>query len=173
VSLDRVKLGDASRGTPLPVDPGPHALRAAAPGYFASETTVVVPPGAGETQATVQPLVPAAERATPRIVPLVTVGAAGVIALGVTTYFGMAAINAENGKPARCGSSDSACLDHASSLEQQRSTDATIATIAGGVAVAAAAGELLLWLLPRSSRHDEAWTVSPFATAGASFTARF
>jgi hypothetical protein len=172
VSLDGVQLGDASRGTPLPVDPGPHDLRATAPGHRSSATTIVVPPGPGDTRATVQPL--PADRSEPRTVPLVMVGTVGVLALGATAYFGVAAISAENGKPTRCVSTDSSCLDRAGSAESQRATYATVATVAGGVAAAAAVGELLLWLLPHSAqRRDEAWTVGPFATAGASLTARF
>jgi hypothetical protein len=172
VSLDGVPLGEASRDVPLPVDPGPHAVRATAPGYLPFATTVSVVAGGGTREATVAPL--AREPAPSRVVPMLGVGAVGVVGLGVSTYFGVEALNAKQGIPRTCLSDDRSCLDRSSSLESQRSTDATVSTIGAAVAVAALVGEVLLLVLPTSSRtREKAWTLTPFATAGAAVTARF
>jgi hypothetical protein len=171
VSLDSVKLGDASYDVPLPVDPGSHGIRATAPGYRPFATSVDVPP-AGNSGVTVRPL--EREETTSRALPLIAIGSVGAGALALTTYFGIAAIGAENGKPATCQASDSNCLSRAQSLESQRSTDVTVATVAASVAGAAAAGELVLLLLPRRPRVEErAWRVAPFAVAGVSMEVRF
>ena len=74
VLLDGVELGAASRDTTIPVDPGPHELRATAPGYPPFSVTVTIPPEAGTTQAVVGPLfplaAPAPEPPGPRTAPL-------------------------------------------------------------------------------------------------------
>ena len=102
------------------------------------------------------------------------VAAVGLVAVGVTVTFGVMAWKAENDKPSSCTPGDATCTGRWSTLDQQRGTDATVATIAGGVSVAAAAAAVVLLVLPRSSsRRDQAWTVAPFGLAGASLAGRF
>lgn len=175
VTLDDVVIGEASRDLPIPVDPGAHALRAAAPGYAASTRTVAIADGPGTTHATIEPLV---SDSTPppsgsRAVPLAVAGGLGLVALGVTVYFGVDAAVAEGRKPTSCLSTDSDCIGRRQSLESQRSNDATIATIgAGGVAAAgAAAAILLLW--PHAPPRTGAVRVIPYASGGLALTGSF
>jgi hypothetical protein len=49
IVLDGVSLGASSIGVPVPVDPGPHALSASAPGYEDFSTTVDVAEGGEES----------------------------------------------------------------------------------------------------------------------------
>jgi hypothetical protein len=179
VYLDGVELGAASRDTMLPVDAGAHELRATASGYPPFSITVTIPAEGGTTHAVVGPLVPlgrsAPEQPGSRMVPLLATAALGVIAVGVTTYYGVNAIKDENDKPATCLSTNPTCQDERSALEQRRNSDATVATVAGTVSVAAAAAAVVLLVLPRpAAKRDQAgWSVSPFGLAGAALSGRF
>src|SRR5262249_24580381 len=51
VELDGVALGPETLGTAIPVDPGPHELRAAAPGRQPGSTTVRIADGMNQTVA--------------------------------------------------------------------------------------------------------------------------
>jgi hypothetical protein len=174
VLLDGVELGEASRETTVPIDPGPHDLRATAPGYPPFSTTFGVPPVAGVTQAVVGPFGEEKPASSPPTVPIVAVGSLGVVALGVTVVFGVEAIRAAADEPTSCLSTDSGCLDRRRSLETQRSTDATVATVAGVAAGAAGAGALVLAVLPHRARDkSQTWTVKPFASAGLALSCAF
>lgn len=66
LQCDTTEIGAASLGVPLPVDPGPHLVRAAAAGWTPSSTKVTL--AEGETRAidvTLGPPLPAAPEATP------------------------------------------------------------------------------------------------------------
>jgi serine/threonine-protein kinase len=58
VTRDGAIVGRAVWGTPVPVDPGPHALAASAPGRKAWQATVTVEPGGRSGVVTVPPLEP-------------------------------------------------------------------------------------------------------------------
>jgi hypothetical protein len=184
VTLDDVAIGEASRDLPIPVDPGPHALRATAPGFAAFARTVAIAQAPGTTQATIEPLVPDAPRdasrasgsqasSGSRALPLALAGGLGLVALGVTVYFGVDAASAENRKPTSCLTTDSDCAGRRQSLESQRNTDATIATVgACGVAAAgAAAAIVLLWPQPRAT--SGALRVTPYARGGLALSGSF
>jgi hypothetical protein len=97
IELDGVELGDSSVGVELPLDPGPHAVTAKAPGYRTLEKTVTVAENTREVvDIELEPL-PKDEFASadggaavqtqpiPKYVPYVIggVGAASLIASGV------------------------------------------------------------------------------------------
>lgn len=87
VKLDGLPVGDASWGVPLPVDPGPHAIEASAPGRQAWTTTltiaaeprttaVVVPPLQASTTAPVPPPPVSGAPTGPAVAPISTTSSA-------------------------------------------------------------------------------------------------
>jgi hypothetical protein len=112
-----------------------------------------------------------------RTVGLVGSAGVGVAALAVTAYFGIRAVIAEERKPATCLATDIECRNRADSLEDQRTTNATIATVAGGVALAAAASTLVFLVLPRAARGNTrtstAIRVAPLGVGGATLSIPF
>jgi hypothetical protein len=174
VTLDGVALDDAARDTPIPVDPGPHEVRAAAPGRSPVVTAVSVPQ---TSRFTVEPLPleSSSERpAAARTIALIAAGTLGAAAAGVTLYFGVGAMVAEERKPLSCSTADAWCVSQARSLEQQRTTDATIATIAGAATAASAVSVAALLLFsPRSRPRQTGWVVTSFGTAGVAVGGRF
>jgi hypothetical protein len=97
IELDGVEIGDSSVGVEVPLDPGPHAITARAPGYRPLEKTVTVAENVREVVAIeLEPLpkdavvdgegrVIVQTQPIPRVVPYVLggVGAASLIASGI------------------------------------------------------------------------------------------
>jgi hypothetical protein len=96
IELDGVKLGDSSVGVEVPLDPGPHAVTARAPGYRTLEKTVTVTENSREVVSIELEPLPKEEiiagggatvqtQPIPKLVPYVIggVGAASLIASGV------------------------------------------------------------------------------------------
>ncbi|MBX3188898.1 MAG: hypothetical protein KF819_17900 [Labilithrix sp.] len=116
---DGFVVGAGSLGAPLPVDRGEHVIQASAPGRKLFVARVTVDDGAATTvsipalepasEAAPTPAdpaatapVPASERGSPlRTAGLVT-GAAGLVALGFGTYFGVTAIAKNNESNVNC-----------------------------------------------------------------------
>jgi hypothetical protein len=66
LQCDSTEIGTASLGVPLPVDPGPHLVRAAAAGFAPSTTNVTLAEGETRTiDVTLGPPLPAAPEAPP------------------------------------------------------------------------------------------------------------
>jgi hypothetical protein len=177
--LDGVEIGEASRDVPIPVDAGAHELRASAPERVALVKVVRVAEGPGTTAVSLEPLAKAVAREPPargRSAALLAIGGVGAVGLASMTYFGLRAFAAVDHKPRACSADDDTCLARARSLEDERGTDTTVATIGGGVALAAAATCVVLLVLPRSSHAPPAttaWSVSPLGRSGASLGVRF
>jgi hypothetical protein len=177
VTLDGIELDVAARDVPIPVDPGAHELRATAPWYVPFVTTVRVPETThavvAELAAEVAVEVPHATRSPVRTIATAGTIALGVVALGLTGYYGIGAVIAEERKPLSCSTTDASCGSQARTLESQRSFDATLATIAGATAVASAGALVALFLLPSSQPQKVGWSVTPFGTVGAAVVGRF
>ncbi|HEU4538790.1 MAG TPA: hypothetical protein VFS00_31940, partial [Polyangiaceae bacterium] len=108
IKRDGSALSNALWNSPLPVDPGPHAIEASAPGYRTITVNVEVRPGGGALSAEVPALErEAAARATASAVNApaaeggsgwpaqktfaLIAGGVGVVGLGVGTIFGLQA----------------------------------------------------------------------------------
>ena len=180
-------------GTPIPVDPGSHAIRATAPGMKAWETsaktagdgataTVTVPLLERDPDAAVVPppvpvpvpppmgapfpVAPATDTPpagrTQRTVAVV-VGGAGVVLLGVGTYFGVTALSKKGDESAQCpGGSSSPCNSTGVSLSHDAVNDGNVSSVLLGVGAAAVITAGVLWFTaPKSSPTTSAWRVSP------------
>jgi len=188
----------ALAGTPIPVDPGNHTVRATAPGMKAWESVVAT---AGEG-ATATVTVPALERdptavvaiapvplAPPPVPPpaappvadmgasdagstqrtiALLVGGAGVVGLGIGTYFGVTALSKKSDATAQCpNGSTGLCNGGAVPLSQDAVNDGNIASVALGVGAAAVIGAGVLWLTaPKARATTTAWRVEPLAGRG-------
>ena len=162
IRLDAVELGPAGLGVALAVEPGTHALQAAALHKLTWSTSVETKADGATTAVTIPaledvpaaPLVvappvalvlpaPTAASSPWRTVGLATAGA-GVVALGVGSTFGIVAMNQRNdaGCPGNVCSSDGS----ASTLRGAKSSAdvATALFIAGGALVG---GGLVVWWL--------------------------
>ncbi len=121
IRFDGVELADAARDVPLPVDPGPHELRVSAPAHAEQVATVMVP------EVSRIEVAPLAEEQTPapeakslaRPILLASTGAGALVAAGVTFYYGIGAIVAEERKPLSCGASETSCISQSRTLESQ------------------------------------------------------
>jgi hypothetical protein len=143
IRLDAVELGPAGLGVALAVEPGTHALQAAAQHKVTWSTSVETKADGATTAVTIPGLEDAPAPAPWRTVGLATAGI-GVVALGVGTAFGVVAMNHRNS----AGCPGNVCPDDgsASTLRGAKgSADvATALFIAGGALVG---GGLAVWWL--------------------------
>jgi hypothetical protein len=195
VHRDDVALGAASLGTALPVDPGAHAIVAVA-SHHADGAIVDVTLAEGESkEIVVGPGDPIPEAAAPdpepaspptaspattpepkralgpwRIAAIAT-GSAGVIGLGLGTYFGVRALDGKNGSPGTCTGDVCDTAGSAARRDAIRSADtSTVAFIAGGALVAAG---VVLWLAAPAESHAPASVGVVPGVGGASLVGRF
>jgi len=182
VRRDDVDLGAASLGVPIPVEIGPHAIVASAPGHVARafELTVaegevkeiVVSPGAAipapaPELATPEPQPPArAKVVTPwRTVSIATAGI-GLVAAGVGTYFGVRALSNRSGAPGTC--TGDVCDPVGTQVRRGAVSDGNVST---GFFIGAGAllgGAVVTWLVgaPRSSAAIRAGLTTERGGAG-------
>lgn len=183
IKRDGVELGAAALGTAVPVDPGPHAVEASAPGKKAWSTTVDVSATTPLVTVTVPVLaddVASPPAPPPPPVPSVTlqvpsaagselrtvgwiVGAAGVVGLGAGAAFGAVAMSKKS-QAESAGCVGNQCPPAAGPIRDDARSDANVATgcfIAGGVL---AAGGVVLWLV--APRQTDAVQVTPTAGPG-------
>jgi len=183
VTRDGVELAPAAWGTPVPVDPGMHVVRARAPGKAPWETSQPVETEGQTTTVTVPPLtaallaadnpnptlpVPAGSTSGRRIAAIGVAGA-GVAVLGVGVYFGVAALAKKGDERAGC-LNGGACSASDVAASDSAVHDGNAATILLGVGAAAIVTGGVLWLtarIPTPAQKDTtaAWSVVPFASA--------
>jgi hypothetical protein len=138
VERDGHRVGDALWGTDVPIDPGPHTIRASAPGYKAWDGTVTVGANADHAVMIVPALVKAPVVAGERHEIVVTHGwqrilGGGLAVLGVTglaigTAYGLSAV-AKNNRAVRDYCTGSACSQEGLDLTSTSRSDANVATI--------------------------------------------
>ena len=153
IKRDGVSLGEAQWQTPIPLDPGEHAIVASAPGGKMWSTTinlqrdsvtmkVVIPslstPVAPDRSPTTT--APPAEETrsdgkTQRLVGVV-IGGAGLVGIGVGTFFGFRSMSRHDDAMSFC--KGDVCTTHGTDLRAQAISAGNVATIgliAGGAAV--------------------------------------
>ena len=173
VRVDDTEIGPGSLGTPIPLDPGPHRLRAEAPGYEPWSKTVTMALGkttrerlpslrrAEPEKAAPAPLrpVPAApvseQNDALRVAGFATAGA-GVLSLGVGVYFaGVAKSKLDLSN--RTGCDGNVCSGDAADMRNQARSAGNLATVflVGGGALAAGGISMVL-LSPKGERAPRA-----------------
>jgi hypothetical protein len=171
-------------GTPVPVDPGTHRLVVSAPGMRDAQATVAISErqrldvpvrldaaGSDATSAPASPSGPAGDAAPGpvaahgafpwRTVGLVAAGA-GIVTLGVGTYFGIEA-KSKNDQSNNSGCNGDSCTGTAAQTRRDAisaGNTSTVLFVAGGVL---AAGGIVLWLVAPSSEGSSGVSVTPVA----------
>lgn len=177
VLLDGSPLRTAAWGTPIAIDPGPHRLEASAAGYAgwsspfqmaAGERKVVVIPELVAATKVEVPPPPASEGEKPpaadekghsNVVGWVVLGS-GVAALGVGTYFGIAALSTQNDVEKECPTSKT-CTSKGNELSDKAQTQAWASNIGIGVGIVGVlVGGYLLLTAPGSAKSPSARALS-------------
>lgn len=160
VKLDGNAIGEAAWGTPVPLDPGEHELAAVADGFDRWSTTFEVPPGPNQMSVRVPELHEATgtsggsppdspqpqgadsadDGSTQRILGW-TVGAVGLVGVGVGVVFGISAFSTYGSSDDHC--QNDICTQEGLDLRDDAQTSATISNIAIG----AGAGAMVLGLV--------------------------
>jgi hypothetical protein len=170
VRRDGEEVGQASWGSPLPVDPGVHAIEATARGKLLWKTTITVGPMGAKESVTVAsledaPPPPAAVLSTPalpvpvaadagrgggtRVVAFV-LGGVGVAALGVGSYFGVEAITKSQDAKKVC--TPQVCTSQSAVAENNTAkTYALVSDFTIGAGIAALGVGAVLFLTSRGS----------------------
>ncbi|MFW5740234.1 MAG: hypothetical protein ACOC1F_07695, partial [Myxococcota bacterium] len=166
VVRDGEKVNAASWNTALPVDPGEHTVTVSAPGREAW-TTVVTIDGEGVSEKIVVPQLPASQKepppsttpATPstastdaamdsgglegqRMTGLI-VGGGGVLVFGVGTFLGLRAKSSYDDSEAFCNGD--VCTQQGLDIRSDARSDANMATIVGGLGLAAMVGGAVMY----------------------------
>lgn len=151
VALDDQPIGPAAYRSPIPIDPGAHVLRATAPGATPFEQSFRVAQGAPVATLKVPALAPA-----PAAAPVSTeapppaeghrgglrkggfiAGGAGLVLVGLGSYFGVRAFSDKNTAENECGATF--CTPAGNSATSSMKTDETLSTV-GVIAGLAAVG---------------------------------
>jgi hypothetical protein len=190
VKRDGSPISNALWGSPLPVDPGPHAIEAAAPGYHKVTVKVEVRPGGGTASAEVPALEKEAAQAPTTVPqPLVSdggsndapaggwpaqktwalvAGGVGVAGLAVGTVFGLSARSKWNKSQSDGRCTDDGCNREGFDLAEDARKAAGVATVSFGVGLLGVAGGAVLWLTaPKAPKKDATgWRFQPVVGAG-------
>jgi serine/threonine-protein kinase len=195
VKRDGEVVGKPEYGVPIPVDAASHVVEASAPGRkswradvsvkadgdkasievpaLAEDTSAAPPPATSATApppptatatAPPPPSTPPSSGGTQRTIGII-VGAAGLVGVGVGSFFGLNAMSKNNDAKTHC-TADVACDPQGVSLTDDAKNAArisTIAFVAGGVFVAAGA---VLWITaPKASPATGGVLVAPMVGA--------
>lgn len=176
IELDGVQLGSKSIGVEIPLDPGPHVLRATAPGYRDFEDTVTVSEGARE-EISIE-LVPLPKAEQPPAPPPKTepealsvkgygplpfivggsglvVAAVGGVLLGVSQGQASEALRLCDGS-SDCSNADPDDWADARSLYDSARTTEAIGWVGVGVGVAAVAVGTVLYVMDPGRKSEQA-----------------
>jgi hypothetical protein len=194
VSVDGVELGQPAWDVAMPVDPGSHFVSAKAPGKVTwsvkldlhvagSVEKVVVPLLASDAsassapkratappQVSSTPAVPASSAAsdsgnTQKILG-VSLGIAGVVGLGVGTFFALQSQSKGDESNKYCGASigqsdPNACTDHGLSLNSDAKVAGTIAKVGFGIGGTLLAGGIVVYLVAPRAHPQQALRITP------------
>lgn len=186
----------------VPLDPGRYRIEASAPGYRDWSDTVEVSDGASRTRAAIPPLQPApgsepgaaeaghstgssapgasnalAARArqrdaAPAPILAYVLGGAGVVGIGLGSYFGLRAISKNSEAEEQCATA-TLCQQSGLDLTDEANSAASISNIAFGLGFAALAGGVVLYLTapdPGAESPQIAASLSPgWVSVGGSF----
>ena len=186
VMRNGVAVGQAQWGLALPIDGGEHRLEASAPGMRPWSKTISVAGEGANVRIAIPPLEDApeaepgittttvvdegaAEDATPMVLGL-TLGAIGLVGLGIGTGFGVSALSKKSDVDDLCPDLNN-CTQEGIDTNDEAKTAATVSTIgfiAGGALLVTG---IVLWVaLPSGGQGEAALRVTP---AGLSLVGRF
>jgi hypothetical protein len=191
LKVDGHVLNPAVSGEPLPLDPGTHTVEASAPGKQAWARELAVPPGPSAQELDVTPLADAPVSPSPEPATTAAVSAppppaevtssgdgslrtvsyfvagAGVVGIGLGTYFGLAA-RSKNDESFAGGNCDTAgCNATGKQARNDALADATVSTVAFVAGGAALVGGVVLFLVSSKKESARAMHVEAAPMVGA------
>lgn len=187
VRRDGVALQDAELGSPIPVDPGEHMIEAAAPGKQkwiskvqvgadAAKVQVEIPPlkpegGAAATAGSAPAVASATTTAPPSDKPAsdgsaqrtagLVVGGAGIVGLGLGTFFGLQASSKWSDAKAKCTDYPFDCTTDGTNLRSSARSAGTVSTVAFVAGGALLATGVVLYLTASKSKESVALGLGP------------
>jgi hypothetical protein len=149
ITRDGVVIGSAAWGTPIPIDPGRHALRATAPGKQPWETSIDAPEGR-TVEVSVKALAPAIATAAPPATPPVAVATPPAVLPPPEAPL-------ETTPPPPGETETTGAIFPPPVTEQSGSTQRTVGWIVGGAGVAAlgVAGGFGIYSMTKRSRAND------------------
>jgi serine/threonine-protein kinase len=193
---DGVEVGAAIWGTPIPTDPGDHAIEAAAPAKKTWTTTVKVGPNADQAHVAVPVLedepaptpvvaAPVAIPPAPAIPPPPTTpppppqpdgstqrtiglvaGGVGIVGIAVGSIFGVMALSSESSSKSLCPTS--ACTSAAAvSDNSSASSQATVSTVAMIAGAAVLVGGVVIYFTAPKAKTSNATALRVMPAVGA------
>jgi hypothetical protein len=190
VSIDGRPLGSGAVGSPLPLDPGDHVIEATAPGHVPWKREVRVTPGpvlidvdvpaldasVAAPPAPPPPMAPESSHADEHTaamresVPVTkiagyAVGAAGLLAIGIGTYFGARTLSKKSDADALCPNNRCAGDPRVASLDDDAKSSALVSTVSMGLGAAAVVGGIVLVLTAPSADPAPTKATPRIATA--------
>ncbi len=171
IALDGVSLPEAAWNTPVPVDPGPHSIRAEAPGRLPFEAGATIAENQDKAITVVLDVdqKPTVAESGPSKVPPLLVAGVGVVGVGVGLGLGYASMKK------RDDSCDAQKVCDPKGLEDGRSL-ANVSTIVTGVGAGLLVVGVVWWALTPSTGGkpgDKATMVTPYASADGGGLAAF
>ncbi len=173
VRRDGISLDSAQLSTPIPVDPGPHEVTASAPGKRTWTTTVEVgaaakvvvevpklEEGDGSSGTPADGGDSGTKRSAQAPIGL-AVGAAGIVGLGIGTFFALSASSTWKDAKSGCNDYPYECTSQALDDRESASSKATVSTIAFIAGGAALAVGTVLWLTAGSGPKQTALGIGP------------
>ena len=171
VTFDSARLGNGVLGTPLPIDPGPHAIKAEATGRVTWSSTIDVRPGPATQTVTLPDLAPASESAgspsfpdpaatSLRVNPLAwAAGGVALTSVSIGAYFGVRAFSSNDAASIACPRNvcDAAGIE----LDRQGRAAATASTVAFAIGAAATLVTVGLFVFRGSSAPAPQIAISP------------
>ena len=182
LQLDGAPVRPAAWQTPIPVDPGEHSVQANAPGRRGWRTSFVLQAGSGPNtievpvlvaDPTAPPMPPATAAAKPASAPPpptpppdhddsdstrrtvgFVVGGAGLVAIGIGTYFGLRAISKRGDSNDECPGEQ--CSQTGLDLNEEAQDAATVSNVTFAVGIAAATAGVVLVLTAGSGSKNAA-----------------
>ena len=168
VLIDDKPIGKAAWRTPIPLDPGEHELVARAPGHALWSKQVALPRG----PSTVTEKIPAlkvvdesavetsAEPPNAQWIAGWVVGAVGLVALGVGTYFGIDTILKQNESEDHCV--DTLCDAEGVALREDGEVSANVANVTIAIGAAAVVTGIVLLVTADRGEEETGMWISPF-----------
>ena len=163
VMLDGVELPRAAFGSPIPLDPGKHVVRATAPGRTPRDYPIEIGATPSNPAIAIEPLVEAPVAKKPEVIaPATTVDpgrsrravgwafvGAAVVGLGVGTFFGIRAIDKRKESDEHCPADR--CDQLGVDLNDSAKSSANVANVAIGLGVVSAiVGGVLILGAPKA-----------------------
>jgi hypothetical protein len=172
ITLDGDRIDAATASAGLEVDPGAHEVAESAPGRLSWRRRVEVAAGSEPTVVDVRELMSASPLPVPDARPSppkpsssgriwgLSLGAVGLVAVGVGSYFGAEAFLSEASSRSQCTGTQ--CSHLGVALNDEAKQDAVISDVTFAAAGAAILAGSLLLIFRRSPRALGAWQTPPY-----------